>query len=138
MRTLQTSTRTVTVDAPPDVVTRDLADPATHADWALEFFAGPVTPFRDDEYVAIVPRLGGRVRLRVDADIPAGRLDMYIAPLDAAYGPPLPIRVIPNLDGCDVLFTLSRSPGLSDEQWEEGLRSMDRELQNLAVRFTRT
>jgi hypothetical protein len=42
--------------------------------------------------------------------------------------------VIPNTDGVDVLFTLARFPGQSDDDWEEGLLSMSRELTNLKER----
>ena len=44
------------------------------------------------------------------------------------------MRVVPNGDGCDVLFTLARFPGTPDEAWEEGLASMQRELENLKAR----
>ena len=135
MPTLPTSTRKVTVMAPVDEVARDLAELTRHAEWATEFFDGPIEAIEGGEYVATVPRMGGRVHMRVDAHIATGAIDMYIAPEAEPFGPALPIRVIPNLDGCDVLFTLSRFPGTPDAQWEDGLRSMDRELQRFADRF---
>jgi hypothetical protein len=101
---------------------------------STEFFEGAARPGDDGEVIATVPRMGGDVRAKVDADLAAGRIDLYLAPLDAPFGPPLPVRVIPNGDGVDVLFTLIRPPGQSDPEWEEGLASMQRELANLKTR----
>jgi hypothetical protein len=69
--------------------------------------------------------------MRIDADIAAGRIDMYLAPVGAPFGPPLPVRVVPNGDGCDVLFTLARFPGTDDAEWQSGLASMEHELEQL-------
>jgi hypothetical protein len=134
MTTMVTDTVRITIDAPFDKVTSDLADPATHPEWGTEFFEGAARPGDDGEVIATVPRMGGDVRAKVDADLAAGRIDLYLAPLDAPFGPPLPVRVIPNGDGVDVLFTLIRPPGQSDPEWEEGLASMQRELANLKTR----
>ena len=60
---------------------------------------------------------------------------MFLAPLGAPFGPPLPVRVVPNGDGCDVLFTLARFPGQDDETWDSGLASMRRELEQLRALY---
>lgn len=85
----------------------------------------------------MVPRMGGKVRMRIDADVASGHIDLYLAPTGSPYGPPLPVRVVPNADGVDVLFTLARFPGQSEAEWEEGLASMARELENLKARHER-
>lgn len=137
MPTLSTSTVSVTIDAPLAQVAADLADPTTHPEWATEFFASPATRLETGDYQVTVPRMGGDARMRVDADAGSGRIDLYLAPAGAPFGPPLPIRVVPNGDGCDVLFTLARFPGMPDADWEEGLASMERELANLKARHER-
>jgi hypothetical protein len=134
MATLQTHTVTVTIDAPLVKVAADLADPTTHPAWATEFYAGPVHPAGGGEFTAPVPMLGGEVRHRIDADIARGILDLYYAPPGAPYGPPIPVRLVPNVDGTDVLWTLARFPGVSDQAWQQGLASMARELQALKRR----
>lgn len=134
MATLVTETVRVTIDAPLEKVASDLADPTAHTEWATEFFTGPAKAINADEVSVTVPRMGGEVRMKIDADVAAGRIDLYLAPLGAGYGPPLPVRVIPNGDGADVLFTLARFPGLDDNQWEESLASMARELEGLKTR----
>jgi hypothetical protein len=134
MATLQTHTVTVTIDAPLVKVAADLADPTTHPEWATEFYAGPVHPTESGEFTAPVPMMGGEVRNKIDADIARGILDLYYAPPGAPYGPPIPVRLVPNVDGTDVLWTLARFPGVSDQAWQQGLASMARELQALKRR----
>ena len=134
MATLHTHTLTVTIDAPLVKVAADLADPATHPSWATEFYAGPVRPAAGGEFLAPVPMMGGQVRHKIDADIARGLLDLYFAPQGAAYGPPIPVRLVPNGDGVDVLWTLARFPGVSDQAWQQGLAAMARELQALKRR----
>ena len=135
MSVLETTTLSVTIDAPFKDVTADLADPTTHPEWATEFFAGPVEARGDEgELVAEVPMMGGRVRFAVAADVDAGTVDLYLAPVGVPFGPPLPVRVIPNGDGVDVLWTLTRYPGTPEAAWEAGVESMRRELDRLRDR----
>jgi hypothetical protein len=134
MATLHTHTLTVTINAPLVKVAADLADPTTHPSWATEFYAGPVRPTAGGDFIAPVPMMGGQVRHRIDADIARGILDLYFAPQGAAYGPPIPVRLVPNSDGVDVLWTLARFPGVSDQAWQQGLAAMARELQALKRR----
>lgn len=133
--TQETRTLTVTIDAPFEAVTTDLADPARHLEWATEFFAGPGRQQEDGSVIAMVPMMGGDVRFRIVGDAEVGILDILLAPVGAPYGPPLPVRVIPNGDGADVLWTLARMPGADDETWEQGLESMSRELSALKDRL---
>lgn len=137
MATAETATLTVTIDAPYERVARDLADPVTHPEWAHEFFSGPTRRGEGDEVVVPVPLMGGDARFRIESDLEHGILDLYLAPLGAELGPPLPVRLVPNLDGVDVLWTLSRPPGLPDEPWRAGCESMQRELESLRARHER-
>lgn len=135
MPTMTTRTLSVTIDAAFDAVVADLADPLTHPEWANEFFVGPAKAGeRIGEATATVPAMGGPVRLRIDADPACGRIDLALAPGEAPFGESLPIRVIPNGDGVDVLFTLTRVAGQPDAEWEAGLEGMRRELENLRRR----
>ena len=47
---------------------------------------------------------------------------------------PIPVRLVPNGDGVDVLWTLARFPGVTDQAWQQGLAAMVRELQALKRR----
>ena len=81
-----------------------------------------------------IPMMGGPARMRIDADVDRGIIDLYLAPGDAPFGEPLPVRLVPNGEGVDVLWTLGRPEGVPDPAWEDGLRSMQRELANLKAR----
>ncbi len=135
MATTETRTLTVTIDAPFEAVVKDLADPLAQTEWGTEFFAGPGTEGADGTVVAQVPMMGGEVVFRVEGVEEHGILDLYLAPTGAPFGPPLPVRVVRNGDGVDVLWTLSRTPGVLDEGWQQGIASMERELQDLRRRF---
>lgn len=135
MRTLPTETLKITVAAPFERVVADLADGRTHGEWATEFFAGAVTDAGDGTFVAHVPAMGGPMRMRIDADADRGVIDLYLAPEGKPFGPPLPVRVVPNGDGVDVLWTLARFPGTPDEAWSGALASMGRELDALRARL---
>ena len=136
MGILETETVRVSIAAPVGAVAADLADVTTHPEWATEFFAGSTRASDVDGEVRVdVPMMGGEVRMRAEATPELGVIDLYLAPAGAPYGPPIPIRVVPNGDGADVLFTLSRFPGTPDEAWAQGLASMTKELGNLKARF---
>ncbi len=134
MTTLETATVTVTIDAPLETVSADIADPSSHLEWATEFFSGSAEDKGDGTWQMNVARMGGPVLMRIDGDTALGVIDMYLAPVGAPFGAPLPVRVIPNGGGSDVLFTLTRFPDQTDQEWNEGLRSMKRELGNLKTR----
>lgn len=134
MSVTTTRTLTVTIDAPLAAVASDLADPAAHPEWATEFFAGPAVPQPDGSVLVPVPMMGGTVGFRIEADVERGIVDLFLAPAGAPFGGPIPVRLIPNGDGVDVLWTLGRPAGVPDEAWEGGLTSMQRELDNLRRR----
>lgn len=134
MNTFLTATVSITIEAPLAVVSEDIANPAAQLEWATEFFTGEAEEQEDGTWNMNVPRMGGPVSFRIDGDVSLGVIDMYLAPQGAPFGPPLPVRVVPNGDGSDVLFTLARFPGQSDDEWEAGIASMERELLNLKAR----
>ena len=106
MSTLTTETLTVTIDAPYDRVAEDLADPTAHPKWGTNFFSGPARPGDGNAVVVAVPMMGGDVRFSIAADKEQGVFDLYIAPIGApSEGPPLPVRLLHNGDGVDVLWT---------------------------------
>ena len=72
MSTMTTDTVRITIEAPLPTVVDDLADPLNHPEWATEFFIGPALPAEGDEVLVTVPRMGGEVHMRVDADVATG------------------------------------------------------------------
>jgi hypothetical protein len=134
MTTKQSATLAETIDAPFDAVAADLADPMNHPQWATEFFDGPATDNGDGSVSVNVPLMGGPARMKIDADCGRGMIDLFLAPGEAPFGDPLTVRLIPNGDGVDILWTLQRPDGIPDPAWREGLESMARELANLKSR----
>lgn len=134
MPIFQTKTLTISIDAPFEKVVTDLADPATHPEWAKDFFEGAAKRIESGEVLVTVPMMGGTVRYKIEADTKQGILDLFLSPEGADFGEPLPVRLIKNGSGVDVLWTLTRFPGMPDAAWENGLASMEKELLALKVR----
>jgi len=131
MTVMETHAGKVSIDAPFEEVARLVADPARAHEWGTEFFSGPLRRADSDEWVAPVPMMGGEIRYRHEADVERGMVDVYLAPPGSDFGPPLPMRVVPNGDGADVIVVLARMPGTSTERWEQHLRDLERELETL-------
>ncbi len=129
MTTFTTKTIAVTIDAPFDKVAPDLAEPFTHLEWGAEFFAGPVGQESSGGLIVHVSAMGGDVQYRVETDLEHGIFDVFIAPLDGHFGPPLPVRLLRNGDGVDVLWTLIRLPEIPELGWEQRIAVMEKELQ---------
>ncbi|WP_157582211.1 hypothetical protein [Phycicoccus sp. Soil803] len=127
--THERGTRAVTVRRPLSVVTALLADPTRYSEWAIDYFTSPVVMIDESTYrVSTVP---GERRFRVDTDLDRGTFDLYLAPIDGPYSYPLPIRVLANGEGADVVFTVTREPELSDDDWRSSLLSLENELNAL-------
>ena len=129
MTTFTTKTIVATIGAPFDKVAADLAEPFTHPEWGAEFFAGPVRQDSGGGLIVRVPAKGGYVQYHVKTDFEHGIFDVFIAPLDGQFGPPLPVRLVRKGDGVDVLWTLIRLPEIPEEGWEQRIAAMERELQ---------
>lgn len=134
MPIFQTKTLTISIDAPFTKVATDLANPSTHPEWATEFFSGTAKKMSNGEVLVTVPMMGGSVRYKIEADLESGVLDLFLSPEGADFGAPLPVRLIKNGDGVDVLWTLTRFPGVADSAWEHGVVSMKKELLALKAR----
>ena len=115
MTTFTTKTIAVTIDAPFDKIAPDLAEPFTHLEWGAEFFAGPVGQESSGGLIVHVSAMGGDVQYRVETDLEHGIFDIFIAPLDGQFGPPLPVRLVRKGDVVDVLWTLIRLPEIPEE-----------------------
>jgi len=135
MSLTESAVMSVSIEAAPRAVAQDLADPSTHSDWATEFIDGPPLEVMDDGSVVVnIPAMGGASRFKIEADVDLGILDLFLAPRDVPFGPPLPVRLVANGDGVDVLWVLSRPTMMDDVQWAGAQDSMARELVNLKVR----
>jgi hypothetical protein len=62
-------------------------------------------------------------------------MDHYV---DVGIGPEIyiPLRIIPNGDGAEVLLTLFRQPGMSDAKFEGDAKWVERDLLSLKALVT--
>jgi hypothetical protein len=119
-------TRTISISAPPADVFAYLSDPRHLPAWAPAF-ATAVTHEQGD--IWRVQSGAGERRTAVRAAWPLGVVDI-VSPEGPSRG--LFARVIPNLSGSELIFSLSFPAGASPDQIEAQMATIEREL--IAVR----
>lgn len=82
----------------------------------------------DGEWIAVTPQ--GQVKIRLAEKNHFGVLDHYISPAPGVevY---VPVRIVPNGYGCEMIFTLFRLPDMSEEQYAEDAQLVKKDLQTL-------
>lgn len=114
-------------------INRPLADayaflsvPENFSTWA----AGLGSGLRREADAWVAEAGGGTVRIRFSDPNPYGVLDHYVTiPTgDTLY---IPLRVIAHGDGAEVMFTLFRLPGWTDEQFDRDAALVTDDLQTL-------
>lgn len=116
----------VTIDQAPQQVYAFAADPANLPRWA----AGLAGAIREDggEWVAESPM--GKVSVVFTAENPYGVLDHDVT-LPSGDTVHNPLRVVANGDGSDVIFSLFRLPGVTDEAFADDAAAVTRDLEQL-------
>lgn len=103
--------------------------------WRPEFFpkwASGLTESnlrkQDEDWLADGPE--GPVRIRFTPHNPHGVMDHHVDPGDGAevY---VPLRVVRNGDGAEVMLTLFRQPGMDDERFAADIKWVNRDLKTL-------
>lgn len=122
--TQEATTVSVTIHRPPADVYAFVADLGNLPLWSFFSTATEV----DGTW-----RLGtsrGEVILRLAAANDLGVLDHDVETPDGRriY---IPMRVVPNGDGSEVLFTAFRQPGMSDEEYAADIAQVETDLANL-------
>lgn len=72
----------------------------------------------------------GRVKIRFADKNTHGVMDHEVE-LDSGVVIHNPMRVVPNGDGSEFIFTLLRQPGMSNEQFSEDRRAVEKDLRTL-------
>ena len=98
----------------------------------IERPAGEVYAFACDpkNLPAWASGLSAAVKVRFVERNPYGVLDHYVS-VDAGPEVYMPMRVFPNGAGAEVLITVFRQPGVSDEKFGEDTRWVLRDLETL-------
>lgn len=72
----------------------------------------------------------GKVKIRFAQTNTLGVMDHKVE-LDSGVIVHNPMRVVPNGDGSEFIFTLLRQPGMSDEQFADDAQAVSKDLQTL-------
>jgi hypothetical protein len=123
---LESRTLNVRIACSPQKVADFVSDPRNLPRWASAFCKS-VRPDGDNW---IVETPNGPIGLRFVARNAFGVLDHYVTPVPGVeiY---VPMRVIANGDGSEVLFTLFRLPGMSEQDFERDAGMVERDLSEL-------
>lgn len=119
-------TVSVSIDCDPGKVYGFVADPENLPSWAR----GLGRSVRKSDAGWIVETPQGPMAIRFVPKNDLGVLDHVVSPApgDEVY---VPMRVVPNGSGSQVLITIFQPPDMSDEQFAEDARLVERDLQAL-------
>ena len=124
--TLKARTLAVSIGCAPGQVYDFVSDPRNLPRWS---FFGSVTKFGDQW---VVDTSDGPVGFRFVEANELGVLDHYVK-LGSGVEIYVPMRVISNGEGSEVLFTLFQAPDMSDEAFPEDAKQVERDLATLKV-----
>ena len=125
-KTLRSQTLSIAIESDPAKVYGFVFNPGNLPKWA-KTFCKSVTKLNDD-WIIDTPR--GSMKVRFVEKNGFGVLDHYVnpAPEIEVY---VPMRVLPNGSGSEVIFTLFRLPDMSDERFAEDVGMVERDLKTL-------
>jgi uncharacterized protein YndB with AHSA1/START domain len=127
-RLLEVRHVTVSIDRPPDQVYRFAVEPENLPKWAV----GLGTSFRpqsDGSWIAE----GGPVGPATVRFVERNRFGVLDHDVTVPTGETVhnPIRVIPNGTGSEIVFTLFRRPGVSQAEFEQDAKAVEKDLRTL-------
>jgi len=124
--TIESRTLTVRIDQPFAKVYAFLVEPANWNQWAF----GLGKSLRRSGGGWVADSDGGTLKVRFTARNQHGVLDhTVVRPSGAAVH--VPMRLLANGSGCELLFTLFREPGITDERYAADADFVQRDLDRL-------
>ena len=124
--TFESRTISVCINRPVDVVYNFASVPENFPQWASGL--GKSITKSNDEWIAETPQ--GSMKVRFTERNSFGVLDHYVMP-EPGLEIYIPMRVISNGTGSELIFTLFRLPGVSDEKFAEDAEWVKRDLNAL-------
>jgi hypothetical protein len=119
-------TLSVSIGRPPTKVYEFASNPENLPKWAKGL--GQSVRKQGDDW--IVDTRQGPVNVRFAEKNNFGILDHYVTTV-SGFEVYVPIRVLPNGTGSEVIFTLFRLPDVSDEKYVEDMKLVERDLRTL-------
>lgn len=118
----------IAIDRPVDDVFEFLIEPTNFAKWAFVGYA-QMRHLRDRDWV-VETSVGQRI-LRFPARNAYGILDHYALLSDGAEPHPIPMRVVANGDGTELIYTFYQRPGMSEVEWTSLIEWVSTDLMTL-------
>jgi len=125
-RTYQAKTLTISINRPVAEVYAFAANVENLPRWATSF----VRSVRKTREGWIADTTEGAMGFEFAAKNALGVLDQIVRPAPGIEVH-VPIRVVPNGDGAEVLFTLIQFPGMPDEKFSRDMGMIERDLKTL-------
>ena len=122
----ESRTLSITIACPPRKVYEFVSNPENLPRWAAGL--GKSVRKLNSGWIADMPQ--GPMQIRFAEKNDFGVLDHYVTPASRAevY---VPMRVVPNGSGSEVIFTLFKTPEMSDKQFAEDAGMVERDLKTL-------
>ncbi len=117
----------ISIDRPPADVYQLAANPENLPRWARGL-AGSVKLTQDGTLIAASPM--GEVKVRFAERNRQGILDHDVT-LPSGETVHNPLRVVPNATGSEVIFTIFRRPGATEDQFAADAHAVERDLATL-------
>lgn len=117
----------VSINRRPAEVYAFVSDPRNLPRWAAGLARSEVKQ-QGDEWVADSPM--GKIWVKFAPKNPYGVLDHDVR-LESGVTVHNPMRVVPNAEGSEFIFTLVRQPGMSDEKFAEDRAAVEKDLSTL-------
>ncbi len=123
---LKSKTLSVSIECPPGKAYEFISNPENLPKWAMAFCRS--VRKSNTEWIVDTPQGPMKVRFVEKNDL--GVVDHYVSPAPGVevY---VPLRVLSNGSGSEVVFTLFRLPDMSDEKYAEDVRLVERDLRTL-------
>jgi len=124
--TLQSRTLTMSISREADAVYQFISNPANLPQWATAFCRS----IRQTGSDWIMQTSAGEMKVRFVAPNEFRVADHFVSPAPGVeiY---VPMRVLPNGSGSEVVFTLFRQPDMPEEKFAEDIALVKRDLQTL-------
>ena len=121
-----TRTLSVSIDCPPDQVYGFVSNPENLPRWATAFCRS--IRRADSGWIVEMPQ--GQVNVRFVPRNTMGVMDHFVTPAPGVeiY---VPMRIVANGSGSEVIFTLFRMPGMTDEEFTTDAGMVERDLATL-------
>lgn len=123
---LKSKTVSISIDCDPETAYEFVANLENLPRWARGL--GSSVKQANGEWVAETPQGPAKIRLARRNDL--GILDHYVS-LSPGVEVFVPMRVVPNGRGSEVISTVFQQAGMTDEKHAEDVRLVKRDLENL-------